>query len=113
MKNFIKNGLVFGSCGAVEYWKEDKPHRLDGPAVKYPNGSEYWYVEGKLHREDGPAVHLANGHKEYTIHGVLHRLDGPALEYASGTKSWFYNGKRIYCTTQEEFEKLLRLKAFW
>ena len=31
-------------------------HRVDGPAVEYPNGDKEWWVNGKRHREDGPAV---------------------------------------------------------
>ncbi len=31
-------------------------HREDGPAIKNPNGDEFWYRHGVLHREDGPAV---------------------------------------------------------
>jgi hypothetical protein len=53
-------------------------------------GDKYWYQNGKRHREDGPAI-----------------------EYAHGSKYWYINGKQINCTTQEEFEKLLKLKAFW
>ena len=43
----------------------------------------------------------------------LHRLDGPALEWSNGDKSWFYKGKYISCSSQQEFEKIIKLKAFW
>ena len=55
-----------------------------------PYGNKYWYLEGELHREDGPAV-----------------------EYPDGTKEWYLNYKNIKCHSQEEFEKLMKLKAFW
>ena len=54
----------------TEWFKNNKFHRLDGPAIEYVNGTKYWYKEGKFHR-----------------------LDGPAIEYASGSKSWFKEGK--------------------
>ena len=43
----------------------------------------------------------------------LHRLDGPAIECANGHKEWFINGKNTFCKTQKEFERLLKMKAFW
>ena len=42
-----------------------------------------------------------------------HREDGPALEYSNGDKEWWLNGQQIPCTTQLQFERLMRLKAFW
>lgn len=35
---------------------KDYIHRLDGPAIKWVDGSTYWYVNNKQHRLDGPAV---------------------------------------------------------
>jgi len=63
-------------------------------------------------------------HKEYVVKSFdgtiyhykgskIHRTDGPAVECDDGFKLWFYNGARINCSSQEEFEKLLKLKAFW
>jgi hypothetical protein len=46
-------------------------------------------------------------------HEFLHREDGPAIERKTGEKEWWYHGERINCSSQEEFEKWLRLKAFW
>ena len=45
--------------------------------------------------------------------GKLHRVDGPACEWANGGKYWYYHGTKLDCSSQEEFEKLLKLKAFW
>ena len=48
---------------------------------------------------------------------VLHRLEGPALEYFDGEliylKAWYYEGEQIECNSQEEFERLIKLKLFW
>ncbi|CAB4196751.1 hypothetical protein UFOVP1290_271 [uncultured Caudovirales phage] len=78
-----------------------------------PYGNKYWYLEGELHREDGPAVEYPDGTKEWWLEGKLHREDGPAVEYPDGTKEWYLNYKNIKCHSQEEFEKLMKLKAFW
>jgi hypothetical protein len=51
--------------------------------------------------------------KWWCQNGKAHRLDGPPPESTSGDKQWYVGGKHIVCKTQEEFEKLLKLKAFW
>jgi hypothetical protein len=76
-------------------------------------GNKFWYQNGKLHRLDGPAVEYADGHKAWCQNGNLHREDGPAIEHANGVKSWYINNIKINCKTQEEFDKLLKLKLFW
>jgi len=68
---------------------------------------------GQLHREDGPAVECNNGDKYWFRNGLLHREDGPAVEYNNGDKVWNYRGKCIPCKSQQEFEKLIKLQAFW
>jgi hypothetical protein len=55
--------------------------------------------------------------------GFHHRLDGPAviypqyslsdLFYPDGSQFWFYNGKHIPVNSQVEYERYLKLKAFW
>jgi len=72
-----------------------------------------WILNGKLHREDGPAVEYANGYKAWYFHDQYHREDGPAIEYAGGFKDWYYHGQRINCDSQEEFNRLIKLKALW
>ncbi len=44
-------------------------HRVDGPAIIYPDGTQFWYINGKLHREDGPAVIYPNGIQHWYING--------------------------------------------
>ena len=44
--------------------------------------------------------------------GQPHREDGPAREYINGFKSWWYQGKYINCTSQEEFERIVNLIPF-
>jgi hypothetical protein len=77
------------------------------------NGDKYYFLNDKRHREDGPAVEYNNGDKYWCIDGKYHRADGPAIEYAHGDKYWYLNGQYIHCTNQKEFERLMRLRAFW
>ena len=49
---------------------------------------------------------------------LLHRLDGPAkvglaLPGTEPDVEWWYHGTRIYCKSQEEFDRAIELKAFW
>lgn len=78
-------------------------------------GTKYWYLNGLLHREGGPAVEFTSGDKFYYFHGKRHREDGPAIEGAAGSKRWYwyYHGEYIQCTSQQEFERLIKIKAFW
>jgi hypothetical protein len=54
-----------------------------------------------------------SGNKYFFLKGEYHREDGPAIEWANGNKSWYLNGEFISCKTQEEFERLMRLRSFW
>jgi hypothetical protein len=99
--------------GDKEYFLNDMLHREDGPAIDDVNGDKKWYINGKLHRTDGPAIEYLGGDKWWFINDKIHREDGPAIDNADGTKEWWINDKQILCTTQEEFERLMRLKVFW
>ena len=76
-------------------------------------GNKRWYKNGTYHRDDGPAVVHATGFKSWWYEGKLHREDGPAVIWAGDSYQWWYHGKNIHCNSQVEFERLLRLKAFW
>ena len=82
--------------------------------VKVFENKVVWYnTEGKLHRENGPAVEYTDGHKEWRINGNLHREDGPAIERDDGDKEYWYKHNRINCSTDKEYFKLIKMKAFW
>jgi hypothetical protein len=66
--------------------------------IKLPNGGE---------------LHEAHGNKWWYLNDQLHREDGPAIEAANGDKYWYINSYRISCSTQKEFERLMKLKSFW
>ena len=76
-------------------------------------GNKYWISNNLWHREGGPAIEYANGDKSYYFNGECHREDGPSIETMSGIKYWYFHGKKINVSCQEEFERFLRLKAFW
>jgi hypothetical protein len=78
--------------------------------------SEYairYYLNGKLHRINGPAYESIDGTKIWYQNGKRHRIDGPAIEYSDGYKEWWFKGNYIDCKSQEEFERLIKLKLFW
>ena len=58
--------------------------------IVYKDGTKRWYKDDKIHREDGPAVKFADGTKEWFKDGKQHRADGPSAELPDGTKSWWY-----------------------
>lgn len=53
-----------------------------------------WFLNGDLHRLDNPAIEYPNGDKEWWVRGKCHRLDGPALEWKSGDV-WVINNEQI------------------
>ena len=95
-------------------WRNSKGklHRIKGPACEYANGNKSWYINGKLHRKDGPAVELSNESKYWFINGKYHREDGPAIEYADGYKEYWINDQQINCNSNEEFLRIVKMKAF-
>ena len=75
--------------------KHGKPHRDDGPAVIYPDGSRIWYRHGELHRDDGPAMIRADGAQFWYQLDELHRDDGPAAIKADGSVEWYWGGNWV------------------
>lgn len=67
----------------------DDLHRLDGPAIEWSDGTGWWFEDGKQHR-----------------------LDGPAVEWLRHKPDWYFEGKQIECSSQKEFERIIKLKAF-
>lgn len=82
------------SSGLVKWFNdENRLHRVDGPAILWPDGQGEWYLNGLLHRDGGPAV--SDGHGDTWYHnGEVHRDDGPAVEGRNGYKSWYKHGKQ-------------------
>jgi hypothetical protein len=102
--------LVIDEYGTKSWYNEKREyHREDGPAIEWADGTKCWYINGK-NKEDGPAVEFVSGEKNWLVNDLLHRKDGPAIEWANGDKEWWYNGD---CSSQEEFEKIIKLRMFW
>lgn len=63
-----------------------------------PYGDKFYYNNKyEAHREDGPAI-----------------MYGDIIDHAPLPKQmWFLNGRQFHCSSQKEFERMIRLKAFW
>jgi hypothetical protein len=61
---------------------------------------------------DGFTIDI-NGNKYWRLNDQWHREDGPAVDHFSGYQAWYYHGTRVQCNSQEEFVRMLKLKAFW
>jgi len=74
------------------------------------NGGHTWYDNKNNIRK----IHYYNENTVfyYDENRKLHRADGPAAE-CFDVKKWFYHGECIECNSQEELERILKLKAFW
>ncbi len=97
------------------FFKNYKLHKDDGPASVDEN-YQIWYKNGKIHRQGGPALIHNNGkygYEEWVVNGKRHRLDGPAVTYKSGDKEYWINDVEIECSSDKEFLKKVKMKAFW
>lgn len=56
---------------------------------------------------------LDSNYQNY-IFASKHRLNGPAIEHRNeACQEWWYKNKFINCSSQKEFEKLIKLINFW
>jgi hypothetical protein len=78
--------------------------------VKWNNGDIEYYKNGKWHREDGPAIIYFDGYQEWCLEGKLHNLNGPAIIYSDGREEYWINGKQITKEAVELYADLLKLK---
>ena len=85
--------------------------------ICYPNGNVLKFKDigssDVTHCEIGPAIKYPSGFKVWCFEGKKHRLDGPAVEFSWGEKEWWIDGEYLDCKTQEEFERLMKMRAFW
>ena len=65
-------------------------------------GKKMWLYE--------PHYSYSTNHYWYNQLESIHRLNGPALEFSEGSKKWYYHGKYIECSTQKEFDRIIKLK---
>jgi len=69
MKSKIYEVEVYDD-GFITWSFNGKLHREDGPAIKWADGTEFYYLNGNFHREDGPAIKWANGKEEYWLNNI-------------------------------------------
>lgn len=79
-------------------WIKEKYIDVDGQELKVLKVSDfdkdYFNLHGKLHRLDGPAVEYPNKNYEWHKDGKLHRIGGPAY-FISGIMEWYINGRYV------------------
>jgi len=112
VKHRVGGPAVERANGDKLWYQNGKLHREDGPAADYASGNKHWYMNGLRHRIDGPAIILNDGRKHWYKDGLLHREDGPAVVYGLYLR-WYLKGQKIAASSQEEFLRQLKLKAFW
>ena len=74
---------------------------FSGTVKVIKEGDIYWKKENKLHRLDGPAIEHVNGNHQWYLNGKRHRLDGPAVSFFN-TQEWWVNGRRV---SEKNFSK--------
>jgi len=99
-KKHRRNGPAVFNARRQEWWFEGKRHRgrddstsSPGPAIVILGDIQEWWVEGKRHREGNPAVKWFDGHEEWWVEGKRHRLDGPAMTDPHQGQEWWVDGK--------------------
>ncbi len=96
MTDTVVEPILSVSRAGVKRWKVNgKLHRLDGPALEYPDGTHAWYYYDVVHRADGPALRTQQKSYEWRYWNKLHRLLGPAVEYDNGRVEWWLEGKQL------------------
>lgn len=65
----------------VEYTRNGKLHRTDGPALEFPRGCKEWWINGMRHRSNGPAIETCYGVKYWCIDGKPLRTEEAMAQY--------------------------------
>jgi hypothetical protein len=71
------------------------------------------YQESRLNNK--PSF-ISDYYIEYKVNSKWHRIDGPARIWLNSdgfNEQWWINNKQIHCSSQEEFERLIKLKILW
>ena len=83
------------------------PHRINEPAVQWPDGAKDWYIVGSAHRLNGPAGEYVDMIGWY-LNSKPHRINGPAIMQTNGPCSWYIN-----CTkySEADFNRIMKISA--
>lgn len=104
MKSGDRNGKIKECDGTILYFKDDKLHREDGPAMITTEGLKAWYRNGELHSYNNePALTDPDGFRAWYDTGVRHRSDGPAIINSDGSVVFYYLG---YYASEEDIFNL-------
>jgi len=75
-----------------------------------------WYDKSSDHRK---SYYPNSRFTTYYKRNLRHRTNGPAYvqlyttSFSPALEEWWINGEKVPCSSQEDFEKLMKLKAFW
>jgi len=95
--------------GKIIYRLPDgRKHRLDGPAVMYPDGGWEFWENDQLHRDekDGPAASYPDGTRKYAWRGLRHCTTGPAIVEPGKAPQFWVNGRRY--TTEDDYNDAVK-----
>ena len=62
-----------------------------------PDGTERWFKNNKWHSQDGPAIIWPNGSENWCNNGKDHRINAPAMIFCSGSEFYLENNKLWTC----------------
>ena len=90
MKYFEKYNLTEPVCeqlhdGTVVWHVRGRLHRVNSPALVFPNGAYQWWHSGFLHRDYGPAVGYYDGRVDWWLWG----------EYYHNIQSWIAANREL------------------
>ena len=101
---------------------QDRPHRLDGPAVVRAGGQREWWRHGKKHRADGPAVYFLTNKRDLRLVNLALRMSGRSdgnLKFLDQYWSYGYERSSLeiwlkYVTKNDDKRNLIlfRMKMF-
>jgi len=83
---------------------EGKYHRLDEPAIEYPDGTKIWLINGNRHQNIDHSIEYLDGEKQWYFKGKAHRVGG---SFSSDEEWWFIDGKKY--SKKECFNKVWSL----
>ena len=111
----MSSRVVVYKDGTKRWCKDNKFHRVDGPAIEWVDGiKEWWYKGIYVGKGDKPNPTLWERLTSVEINGgpllngcvvdlfgvkrwykddLRHREDGPAVERVDGDTRWYINGK--------------------
>ena len=72
----------------------DEVMNKEPQCVVHAHGPKEWLLNGKRHRLDGPALVWPNGDNAWFFNGKMHRIDGPAVQLM-GVNEWYFNGEHL------------------